>query len=167
MHAAETLECLGGNGYVEESGMPLLYREAPLLTIWEGSGNVAALDVVRAMVREPATVEVLVEELDEATGTDPRYDAALLRLRRDLVSRPADAPDGSGAAATDLPQAGARRLAESMALLLQGSLLIRHGDPAAADAFCASRLDGDWGHAFGTLPSGLDLTAILDRSLTI
>ncbi|OIJ68584.1 acyl-CoA dehydrogenase family protein [Streptomyces mangrovisoli] len=147
---AEALECLGGNGYVEDSGMPRHYREAPLLSIWEGSGNVNALDVLRALGREPGAAEALFAELALAEGADARLDAAVARLRRDLATA---------------EQAGARRLVELMALTLQASLLVRHAPPAVADAFCASRLGGDWGHSFGTLPSGADLTTILTRSL--
>jgi putative acyl-CoA dehydrogenase len=146
-HAAETLECLGGNGYVEESGMPRRYREAPLNSIWEGSGNVAALDVLRAMGSVGA--EAFFAEVAPAEGADRRLDDAVARLQKDLP------------AAT---QAGARRLVERMALVLQGSLLVRHGDSAVADAFCASRLDGDWGAAFGTLPSGVDTRAVVGRA---
>ncbi|OLF10312.1 DNA alkylation response protein [Actinophytocola xinjiangensis] len=150
-HVAEALECLGGNGYVEESGMPRLYREAPLNSIWEGSGNVAALDVLRAMGSVGA--DALLAEVDLAAGADRRLDDALARLRKDLAAL--SDPDAA--------QAGARRLVERMALVLQGSLLVRHGSQAVADAFCASRLDGDWGVAFGTLPSGVDTGAILER----
>ncbi len=148
-HAAEALECLGGNGYVEESGMPRLYREAPLGSIWEGSGNVAALDTLRAVVREPSCVEALLAEVDLAAGADHRLDQAIARLRKSVA---------------DPAEAHARRLAEQIALVLQGSLLVRHAPATVADAFCASRLDGDWGHAFGTLPSGLDLAAIVARA---
>jgi putative acyl-CoA dehydrogenase len=148
-HAAEALECLGGNGYVEESGMPRLYREAPLASIWEGSGNVAALDVLRAVAREPSTVDALLAELDLAAGADRRLDGAVLELKDLLAGVPEEAQ--------------ARRIAERIALTLQASLLVRHGHPAVADAFCATRLGGDWGHAYGTLPSGLDLAAIIDR----
>ncbi|MGP4003839.1 acyl-CoA dehydrogenase family protein [Streptomyces sp. 8N706] len=154
-HAAEALECLGGNGYVEESGMPRLYREAPLLSIWEGSGNVAALDVLRALAKEPTALDAFLAEVDAAAGTDHRLDAAVARVRAALP-RLTD-PDGA--------QLHARRLAEEMALVLQGSLLVRHSHPAVADAFCASRLGGDWGNAFGTLPAGTDLGPILDRAL--
>ncbi len=149
-HAAEALECLGGNGYVEESGMPRLYREAPLISIWEGSGNVAALDVLRAM----GASEAFFAEVDQAAGADARLDDAVARLRKDLagLTDPAEA------------QAAARRMVERMALVLQGSLLVRHGHPAVADAFCASRLGGDWGVAFGTLPTGVDTAAILERA---
>ncbi|HEX5117328.1 MAG TPA: acyl-CoA dehydrogenase family protein [Pseudonocardiaceae bacterium] len=149
-HAAEALECLGGNGYVEESGMPKLYREAPLMSIWEGSGNVAALDVLRAMATTPAAVEALFAELDAAAGADERLDQAIIALRKELGD-------------LDDAQYRARRLVERIALCLQGSLLVRHGDHAVADAFCASRLGGDWGVAFGTLPSGVDTTAVLAR----
>ncbi|GAA2403915.1 acyl-CoA dehydrogenase family protein [Streptomyces coeruleofuscus] len=147
---AEALECLGGNGYVEDSGMPRHYREAPLLSIWEGSGNVNALDVLRALSREPGTVEALFGEFARARGADARLDAAVARLRNRL----------SGASQTT-----ARRLVEEMALTLQASLLVRYAPPAVADAFCATRLGGDWGYAFGTLPEGADLDAIVDRAL--
>ncbi|MFC9503971.1 acyl-CoA dehydrogenase family protein [Streptomyces sp. NPDC057002] len=147
---AEALECLGGNGYVEDSGMPRHYREAPLLSIWEGSGNVNALDVLRALSREPGTAEALFGELDLARGADARLDAAVSRLKNRL-------PEAS--------QTTARRLVEQMALTLQASLLVRHAPPAVADAFCASRLGGDWGQAFGTLPETAGLDAILERAL--
>ncbi len=147
---AEALECLGGNGYVEESGMPRHYREAPLLSIWEGSGNVNALDVLRALGRSPATAHALFAELALARGADARLDAAVARLERGL---------------TEASETGARRLVELMALTLQGSLLVRHAPPAVADAFCATRLGGDWGHAFGTLPSTADLDGVLARAL--
>ncbi|MFI5823270.1 acyl-CoA dehydrogenase family protein [Streptomyces rishiriensis] len=147
---AEALECLGGNGYVEDSGMPRHYREAPLLSIWEGSGNVNALDVLRALTREPSTAEAYFAELALARGADARLDAAVARLRSGLTTATAS---------------GARRLVEQMALALQASLLVRHAPPAVADAFCATRLDGDWGHSFGTLPDAADLDAILERGL--
>ncbi|MCD0483291.1 acyl-CoA dehydrogenase family protein [Streptacidiphilus sp. ASG 303] len=150
-HAAEAMECLGGNGYVEESGMPRLYREAPLVSIWEGSGNVAALDALRAMGRRPETVEAFLAEVGLAAGADRRLDAAVDALRKEL----ADLTDA---------EYRTRRLAESMVLVLQGSLLVRHGHPAVADAFCASRLGGDRGGAFGTLPPGADTAAILERA---
>jgi putative acyl-CoA dehydrogenase len=152
VHAAEALECLGGNGYVEDSGMPRLYREAPLASIWEGSGNVAALDALRALTRQPESAEAFFAELDQAAGADRRLDQAVGRLRKEL---------------SDPAEARARRLAEAMALTLQGALLVRHGDPAVADAFVASRLTGDWGHAFGTLPSGTDTAAIIGRATPV
>ncbi|MGW1806155.1 DNA alkylation response protein [Streptomyces sp. NPDC002078] len=147
---AEALECLGGNGYVEDSGMPRHYREAPLLSIWEGSGNVNALDVLRALGREPDTAEALFAELALARGADARLDTAVAALKDQLAE-------------TD--QVGARRLVERMALALQASLLVRHAPHPVADAFCASRLGGDWGHAFGTLPAGTDLDTVLERAL--
>lgn len=151
-HAAEALECLGGNGYVEESGMPRLFRESPLNSIWEGSGNVAALDVLRALGREPQVMAAFQAEVGAAAGADARLDAAVRRLRADLSD------------AGDL-ELRARRVVERLALVLQGSLLVRYGHPAVADAFCASRLGGDHGQAFGTLPSGVDFAAIIDRAV--
>ena len=150
-HAAEALECLGGNGYVEESGMPRLYREAPLTSIWEGSGNVAALDALRAMGKQPESVDAFFAELDLAAGADRRLDAAVDALRKELTD-------------LDSIEYRARRVVETMALALQGSLLVRHGHPAVADAFCASRLGGDWGVALGTLPTSVDTAAILTRA---
>ncbi|MGW2378567.1 DNA alkylation response protein [Streptomyces sp. NPDC001658] len=147
---AEALECLGGNGYVEDSGMPRHYREAPLLSIWEGSGNVNALDVLRALRRESGAAEALFGELALAEGADARLDAAVTRLEGQL---------------TGASESGARRLVELMALTLQAALLVRHAPPAVADAFCATRLGGDWGHSFGTLPDAADLDAILLRAL--
>jgi putative acyl-CoA dehydrogenase len=149
-HAAEALECFGGNGYVEESGMPRLYREAPLQSIWEGSGNVAALDALRALARQPESADAFFAEVDQASGADRRLDAAITRLRAEL-SDPAQA------------QARARRLAERLAVVLQGALLVRYGDPAVADAFVVSRLGGDGGGAFGTLPPGVDTGTIIKR----
>ena len=147
---AEALECLGGNGYVEESGMPRLYREAPLYSIWEGAGNVQALDVLRAAAREPDAVEVVLDEVDTATGGDARFDAAVAALRRELAD-----PDGA--------QHRARRISGLLAVLVQGALLVRHAPAPVADAWCATRLDG--GHAlFGTLPVGLDVDAIIARA---
>jgi putative acyl-CoA dehydrogenase len=150
-HAFESLECLGGNGYVEESGMPRLYREAPLASIWEGSGNVMSLDVLRALVRTPRSLEVFVHELREAQGADARLDAHVRKLERQF----------SDPATLELR---ARRIVEGMALALQGSLLVRHGAPAVADAFCASRLGGDGGLEYGTLPAGSDFETIIERN---
>ncbi len=150
VHAVECLECFGGNGYVEESGMPRLYRESPLASIWEGSGNVQCLDVLRAMVKSPDSVEAFFGEIAEAEGAEPRLDAYVSSLRGELT-------DMEGI------ESRARRIVERMALALQGSLLVRHGDQEVADAFCASRLAGDWGHAFGTLPAGTDFGRIVER----
>ncbi|MET7678038.1 DNA alkylation response protein [Streptomyces seoulensis] len=149
---AEALECLGGNGYVEDSGMPRHYREAPLLSIWEGSGNVNALDVLRALGRSPQSAESFFGELALARGANAHLDAAVASLKGELAK--AD-------------QLSPRRVVERMALTLQASLLVRHAPAAVADAFCATRLGGDWGHSFGTLPSGTDLSAVLDRALPV
>ncbi len=143
---AEALECLGGNGYVEDSVMPRLYRESPLNSIWEGAGNVNCLDVLRAIRKTPETLEVLFEEVERPTGADPRLDAAIAEARAELDD-PADA------------EAQARRIVERLALALQGSLLIRHGDPAVADAFLARPA----GRAYGTLPPGLEFGTIIAR----
>jgi putative acyl-CoA dehydrogenase len=151
-HAAEALECLGGNGYVEESIMPRLYREAPLNSLWEGSGNVNALDVMRILAKEPLAVEAFLHELSLAAGTDARFDSAQRALEANLLDR-ADR------------ERRARRLVEEMALLLQASLLVRFGNPAVADAFCATRLGGDWGRTFGTLPASTNFRTIVDRTL--
>jgi putative acyl-CoA dehydrogenase len=150
MHAAEALECFGGNGFVEESGMPRLYRESPLNSIWEGSGNVQCLDVLRAMVRGPEAVDDFFAEVDEARGSDRRLDAAADELRADLSE-------------IEGIESRARRVVERMAMVLQGSLVLRFADPAVADAFCATRLAGDWGHAFGTLPADTDFGRIIER----
>jgi putative acyl-CoA dehydrogenase len=149
-HAFEALECLGGNGYVEESGMPRLYREMPLASIWEGSGNVMALDVLRALSREPAALEAYLDELDEAAGADARLDAFVWSLRDEFAD-------------PEALEVRARRVVERMALALQGALLVRHAPAAVADAFCASRLAGDAGLQYGTLPPGVDCGAIVAR----
>jgi putative acyl-CoA dehydrogenase len=149
-HAYEALECLGGNGYVEASGMPRLYREAPLASIWEGSGNVMALDVLRALARTPAALDAFLAEVDEAAGADPRLDAFVAATRDELLDPEALEPR-------------ARRLVERMALCLQGSLLVRYAPAPVADAFCAARLAGDAGLSYGTLPAGADAKAIVAR----
>lgn len=148
--AGEALECLGGNGYTEDFDLARIYREMPLLSIWEGSGNVAALDALRAIGREPASLDAFFAEADLAAGADPRYDDALAALKKELTS-------------FDDIELRARRIVEQIALVFQAGLLLRHAPSAVSDAFCASRLGRDWGGAFGTLPTGLDLTAILDR----
>ncbi|WP_405641230.1 acyl-CoA dehydrogenase family protein [Streptomyces uncialis] len=147
----EALECLGGNGYVEESGMPRLLRESPLNSVWEGSGNVQALDVLRALQREPPALNAFLVEVGRARGADHRLDRAV----RDLLTELADL---SGL------EARARRVVERMALVLTGSLLVRFAPPEVADAFCSSRLGGDWGHAFGTLAHTLDLGSVVERA---
>ncbi|MFJ2059021.1 acyl-CoA dehydrogenase family protein [Streptomyces sp. NPDC087908] len=148
---AEALECLGGNGYVEESGMPRLLRESPVNSVWEGSGNVQALDVVRALRTEPAALDALLREVGAARGADHRLDRAIRGLLVELAD-------------LDGIEARARRLTERLALVLQGALLVRWAPPEVADAFCAARLGGDGGAAFGTLPHTLDLRALVDRA---
>jgi putative acyl-CoA dehydrogenase len=148
-HAVEALECFGGNGFIEDSGMPRLFRESPLQSIWEGSGNVQALDALRALAKEPAVLEPLLDEIG-AGSDEPRVGAAVTAVERELGD-------------PEQLETRARRVVERMALALQGSLLVRYGDPAVADAFCATRLDRDWGNAFGTLPAGVDTGAIIGR----
>jgi putative acyl-CoA dehydrogenase len=151
VHAAEALECLGGNGYVEEWGMARLYREAPLNSIWEGSGNVQCLDVLRAIQKTPESLGALFAEIWQARGGDHRLDIYVNELRAQLGN-------------TEDLELRARRLVERLALALQASLLVRHAPAEVADAFCASRLAGDGGRAFGTLPAGTDFGMILERA---
>ncbi|MGE0713556.1 MAG: acyl-CoA dehydrogenase family protein [Planctomycetota bacterium] len=147
----EALECHGGNGYVEEGMLARLYREAPLGSIWEGSGNVQCLDVLRALRRTPEALPALLGELESARGGDARLDAALDGLRAEL-SDPADV------------EPRARRLVERLALTLQASLLVRHAPQPVADAFCGSRLVEGW-RELGTLAPGGDHAAIVARAL--
>ncbi len=162
-HAAEALECLGGNGFVEDSGMPLLYRDAPLNSIWEGSGNVAALDVLRAIVKESDGLPAFLRECALAGGADTRLDDHLATVGADVQALLA--PGGEPEQRLYESQFGARRFVENLALALQASLLVRHAPPAVADAFCAARLAGDSGRVYGTLPRGVDAAAIIDRAL--
>ncbi|MFI5493656.1 acyl-CoA dehydrogenase family protein [Actinoplanes sp. NPDC051859] len=148
---AEALECLGGNGYVEDSGLPRLYRDAPLNSIWEGSGNVQALDVLRTLRRDPAGLEAYRAEIAAAAGADRRLDEAAAGLTALLGG--------------DDLEFQARRVVERLAVVLQGALLVRHAPTAVADAFCATRLAGDWGRTFGTLPSGVATGALLERAV--
>ena len=152
---AEALECLGGNGYVEEGPLARLYRDVEIGTVWEGSGNLMALDVVRALQRDPAGIDAFLAECELAHGSDPRLDAALDALpgRLDLLR-------------DDAAEWHARGVVEELALAGQAALLVRHAPPAVADAFCASRLGGGR-RAFGTLPGGVDGTAIIGRALTV
>ncbi len=150
-HACEALECLGGNGFVEDSFMPRLFRESPLNSIWEGSGNVICLDVLRAIANEPGTMEALLAEIDLARGGDKRFDQFLQALRSQWEAMAADPRQ-------------ARRLVERLALALEGSLVIRHSPPAVADAFCDSRFSSEGGRAFGTLPPVANLAAIIERA---
>jgi putative acyl-CoA dehydrogenase len=166
-HAAEALECLGGNGFVEESGMPLLYRDSPLNSIWEGSGNVAALDVLRAVVREPEGLPAFLAECETAAGADARLDQHLARTRERVQAVFAGRPGASVEARLYESQFEARRMVEELAVGLQASLLVRHSPPAVADAFCAARLDGAGGRVYGTLPRGVDADAIIARALPV
>ncbi len=148
---AEALECLGGNGYVEDSLMPLLYREAPLNSVWEGSGNVNALDVLRALSREPEVLEAWITEVGAARGEDPHLDRAIESVLETLAD-------------TSALEVGARRLAGQMAACLQGALLVQHAPAAVAEAFCATRLGTEYGGTLGTLPRGTDLVSIVTRT---
>jgi putative acyl-CoA dehydrogenase len=150
-HAAEALECLGGGGYVEESDLPRLFRQSPVNGVWEGSGNVICLDVLRAVARDPRTLECFLDEAGLAGGDDARFDAALDALRRELAD-------------LEAVEVRARRLVEAMALVFQASLLIRHAPAPVADAFVAARLGEGPSRAFGTLPAGLDLGAVVERA---
>ena len=147
---AEALECLGGNGYVEESGLPRLFRESPLNSIWEGSGNVNCLDVLRALEREPESLESFRSELQLARGANADLDDAVATLDAELAE-------------PEELEARARRLVERLALCLQASLLVRYAPSVVADAFCATRLGGAGGRAYGSLPPSVDTAAIVTR----
>ncbi|MBF6556848.1 MAG: isovaleryl-CoA dehydrogenase [Acidimicrobiales bacterium] len=149
-HAAEALECLGGNGFVEESTLPRLFRQSPVNGVWEGSGNVICLDVLRALSREPDTLDAYWSEVGQAAGADTHLDRAVDDLHVDL-----------GDPETFEPRA--RSVVERMALAFQASLLVRFAPPAVSDAFCTSRLGGGGGGVFGTLPAGTDTATILRR----
>ncbi len=148
----EAQECLGGQGYVEESIMPRLYRQAPLNSIWEGSGNIQCLDVLRALRREPETGAALMQELEGARGAHPALDRAIDRLREDFQGEP------------ESLELRARELAERAALALQASVLIRGASKEVGEAFCASRLDGGRGQAFGTLPADTPFASLIERA---
>lgn len=151
---AEALECIGGNGFIDESPMPRLYRDAPLNSLWEGTGNVQCLDALRAMHKDPTSVEVLIDELRKSAGAHPAYDAHLRRIETELADR-------------SHLELRARRVVESLALALEAAVLIESGHAAVSDAFCVSRLGGDQGLCFGTLPTGTDIDAILNRAWPI
>jgi len=151
-HVFEASECHGGLGYIEDSIMPRLYREAPVNSIWEGSGNIMCLDVLRAMSREEAAVPAFLAELDVARGANAALDAAANTLE-DEFARPEDL------------ELRARGITELMALVLQGALLVRHAPAAVADAFCASRLGSRWTGAYGALPAGVDFDSIIHRAV--
>ncbi|MEP3247760.1 MAG: acyl-CoA dehydrogenase family protein [Sneathiella sp.] len=152
MLVVEALECHGGPGYVEECIMPRLYREAPLNSIWEGSGNIMGLDVLRAMSREPEAIQALFGELEQARGKETNLDQAIDDLRMEI-----DHPEGL--------EGRMRIVTEMMALTIQGSLLVRHAPSFVAEAFCRSRLAPRYRGAFGTLPTGCDLDAIIERAM--
>ena len=150
----EALECHGGNGFIEDHLMARLYREAPLNGIWEGTGNVICLDVMRSMQREPETIEVFLDEERQARGANVVLDA----FTEDLARRLAE---------SSRLEPVARRVIEMMVFALQASLLVRYSIPAVADAFCATRLNRDWGQAFGTMPNTLDTQTIVERARVV
>ena len=153
-HAYEAMECIGGSGVMEDCIMPRLLRESPVNAIWEGSGNVQCLDTLRALQKEPDTLDAFFSEAAEARGSDARFDRFLAQLQNDF----ADISDF---------EYRARNLVDRLALLMQASLLIRHSDPAVADAFCASRLQHNGGLNYGNLPSGTDPAAVIKRSTPV
>jgi putative acyl-CoA dehydrogenase len=144
--AAEAIECIGGNGYIEEHPLPRYYREAPLNAIWEGTSNMMVLDVERVLTREPKAIEPLLDEIRAVATAEPRVAAAA-----DVIEAVATTPGGTG-----------RLLVSQIALAMQAALLVRYAPAAVADAFCASRLDGDWAPTFGTLPAAADVAAIIE-----
>jgi putative acyl-CoA dehydrogenase len=164
-HAGEALECLGGNGFVEDSGLPLLYRDAPLPGIWEGSGNVAALDVLRALVKQPEGLPAFLAECKLASGADRRFDAHLASVEQCLAALFASDDSRSLEERLHDGQFLARRLVEDLGFALQASLLLRHAPAPVADAFCAARLGDEAGCAYGTLPTTVDAGPIIERAL--
>ncbi len=159
-HVGEALECLGGNGYVEESIMPRLYREAPLYSIWEGSGNVICLDILRAIAKEPNSLAAILHEIRLGAGADRHLNAYISTVESALNQQAQQTAQNSG---TD-SEREARSLAEKTALALQGSLVVRYSSSAVADAFCSSRIAGNYGHTFGTLPNEVNVQSILDAA---
>ena len=150
--AAEAMEVLGGSGYVEESVMPRIYRQMPLNSIWEGSGNIMCLDVLRAAVKTPQAIQLLFLELAAAHGGDTRLDQFVGKLQAELTD-------------TSAIENRARRLTEQLVLAVQGALLVRFAPHGVADAFCASRLGREWGGSFGTLSGQTDFDAIINRAM--
>ncbi len=149
---AEALECLGGGGYVEEAPLARLYRDVPVNSIWEGSGNVQCLDVLRAMYKEPETIAVVIYELQAAQRLDARYDQFVARIEKELANG-------------DQMELRARYLVGDLAVALQAAILLQHGNPAVAEAFCASRLTDLRRSIFGALPAGLNYDAIIERAM--
>lgn len=145
----EAMECHGGAGFIEESVMPRLFRQSPLNSIWEGSGNVICLDTLRAMAREPACVDALLDELGKARGADPRYDRFLAQIH-DRFARPVEPGQ-------------ARRLCEQLGLALQAALLLRHAPAPLGESFCAARLEGE-GRCYGSLPDGFATDPLIERA---
>ena len=155
-HAYEALECLGGNGFIETFPLARRYREQPVMAVWEGSGNVIALDVLRAISRDPSTLEAFDAEVSLATGVNATFDAHLASTRE--LARSITAMDADSAAAQ------ARRLVGALALTLQASLLIRHSPATVSDAFVAARLGADRGRLYGELPGSVALKGIINRA---
>lgn len=148
---AESLECIGGNGYIEESPLARLYRDAPLNSLWEGAGNVQCLDVLRAMHKDPDSISIFFAEIRAAMGVHPQFDHFVTRLETELRD-------------TSQAETRARRLVEGLALALQGALLLQHAPSVVAEAFCTARLGDDHRNSFGTLPLGTDFEAIIERA---
>jgi putative acyl-CoA dehydrogenase len=144
--AEEAIECIGGNGYIEEHPLPRYYREAPLNAIREGTSNMMVLDVQRVLTREPKAIEPLLDELRAAACAEPRLSRAAAGIEELITT----------------PEVMGRRLVCAIAVAMQAALLVRHAPPAVADAFCVSRLDGDWAPTFGTLPAGVDVASVIE-----
>jgi putative acyl-CoA dehydrogenase len=149
-HAYEAMECIGGSAVMENSVMPRFYREAPINTIWEGSGNVQCLDVLRAMRNDPASLQTFLAEVGRGAGLDEHFDRYYAQLQLEF-NNPEEI------------EYRARSIVEQMALALQGSLLLRNAPAVVARAFCAARLGDRSGHTYGMLPAGLDCSALIDR----
>jgi len=146
------MECIGGAGVMENGIMARFYREAPINGIWEGSGNVQCLDLLRIMAKDPMAVGIFIKELEKASGKDSRYDDFLISLKKEFTN-------------LDDMQYRARSLVEKMSLAFQGSLLLLDAPEFVAQAFCASRLTGEIGsNNYGTLPKGVDCAALIDRA---
>ncbi|MGH8471505.1 MAG: acyl-CoA dehydrogenase family protein, partial [Gammaproteobacteria bacterium] len=148
---AESLECIGGNGYVEESPLARLYRDVPLNSLWEGAGNVQCLDVLRAMHKDPDSISIFFAEIRAAMGVHHQFDRFVTRLETEIRD-------------TSQAETRARRLVEGLALALQGALLLQHAPSVVAEAFCTVRLGDDHRNSFGTLPGGTDFEAIIERA---
>ncbi len=150
-HAYEAMEVIGGSGVMENHIMPRLFRESPVNAIWEGSGNVQCLDILRAIEKQPEVLDAYFAELQRAKGADKRLDQFMIKLKEEFSNRKA-------------LQYRARTIADSMAVGLQAALLVQHATPEMADAFCAGRLDVNGGFNYGTLPSGLNCAAIVEKA---